>query len=240
MTSKVAYDASRKLQHILDKEALIPRLGRDPTTNVLAPLAGHIIKSLAPSAFNLYVFCGDYSASIADEPRCSFEASYAHALYPCNRFNAAIRLLPGRGTVASAVCIPIPVEDEALTLPVDDESSSSPARSTGYPDGSDTSHIDDTLRAHLLEPAHRDGDIPFPLLLVATYQEIYSVMTSALLHRRVYGIYEPCVGLTFDPQKCELLVVFAWLDTQDDHECVRTRIPMILHLIEITFSSRFT
>ena len=116
----------------------------------------------------------------------------------------------------------ISVEGNDPATPVDDQAPSCSIGSSASSDFSEppVKNVEQTLRAHFLEPRRSDGDIPFPLLLTATYQEIYSVMTSAVLHRHVYRDYTPCIGIAFDPQECEILLVFAWLDVNEDHECV--------------------
>ncbi|KAK1234767.1 hypothetical protein PQX77_002025 [Marasmius sp. AFHP31] len=62
--------------------------------------------------------------------------------------------------------------------------------------------------------------VSFPFICVASHAEIYSLLAGALMHRRVYGVLSPLLGLALDPVKCRLQLVYAWLETPGTHICI--------------------
>ncbi|KAJ8089251.1 hypothetical protein PM082_014499 [Marasmius tenuissimus] len=61
--------------------------------------------------------------------------------------------------------------------------------------------------------------VSFPLVCTAPHTEIIDVLTSALLHRRVFSVFDPVVGLTFDRKGCRVQVLYAWLESAPTSDC---------------------
>lgn len=135
-----------------------------------------------------------------------------------------------------------PVEEDYLMQDAEeltpDDASTTTSDSTTYQKSSDATSasndfygIDPSVRvddrhpyyhAHLLLPHRPHNAIPFPLVCIATHEEIYEVLSSALLQRRTVGIDGPLLGFTFNPLACHLQMVVAWLApcTVGSHDCV--------------------
>ena len=62
--------------------------------------------------------------------------------------------------------------------------------------------------------------VAFPLVCTAPHTEILDVLASALLHRRVFSVFDPVVGFTFDRKSCKVQVLFAWLEKASGSDCV--------------------
>ena len=107
------------------------------------------------------------------------------------------------------------------------KSGAMPPPSQNLYEGSVRLGLDDELdpisHAHLLVPRRsRINDIPFPIVCIAPPDEIYELLASAVFQRRLLGVDQPVLGFTFDPMKCYLQIVVAWLAPHhtDDHDCV--------------------
>ncbi|KAK1217871.1 hypothetical protein PQX77_019462 [Marasmius sp. AFHP31] len=61
--------------------------------------------------------------------------------------------------------------------------------------------------------------VSFPLVCTAPHTEILNVPASTLLHRRVFSVFDPVVGLTFDPKGCRVQVVYGWLESSPASDC---------------------
>ncbi|KAG7089242.1 hypothetical protein E1B28_010941 [Marasmius oreades] len=76
---------------------------------------------------------------------------------------------------------------------------------------------------HLLA-RHSQDVLYFPLLCVGTRRQICSIMVSALMHRRIFGVSSPLLGLSFDPLECEIQVVYGWLAASPSHGCIEAHL----------------
>ena len=76
--------------------------------------------------------------------------------------------------------------------------------------------------AHMLLPRRSHESIPFPIVCVASHDEIYELLSSAVFQRRVFEIEDPVLGFAFNPLGHYLQVVVAWLSPSsvDGHTCV--------------------
>ena len=185
----------------------------------------------------------------------SYETVYARAVHPCYSDVSAVQILPSKGRADSVITLPISLT-EALTprfsaLGPDgkEDRLSTEQPPVMHHDGpglvhqknSDSASYGDGVwlmpgdelhpfsHAHLLLPQRPHESIPFPIVCVASHNEIYELLSSALFQRRVFGVEDPVLGFTFDPLGYQIQVVIAWLSqcVVDGHSCV-SNIP-ILH-----------
>jgi hypothetical protein len=128
------------------------------------------------------------------------------------------------GNAVSLVCVPFPFRDPTST-------SSTPTGSDESDSSDDSStDADPPPRNRVLENFHllvrsnpnNHHFLSFPLIYVASYTEMYSLLVSALLHRRLVGVLSPIIGLAFHPMECRVQVVYAWLQIATSHSCVRS------------------
>ncbi|KAH7885684.1 hypothetical protein F5I97DRAFT_1874334 [Phlebopus sp. FC_14] len=68
-----------------------------------------------------------------------------------------------------------------------------------------------------ISPAFRNRSPAIPIVCMAEYGTIFSLLKSAVYQRRVWGICEPVVGLAFEPAKPVVQVVFAWADELENN-----------------------
>ena len=91
-----------------------------------------------------------------------------------------------------------------------------------------TSHQDHPFaNARLLRSQNVEDPVPVALLCIAPHEEIYGLMTSALMQRRALGINKPLLGLTFSPGQWTMNALYGWLTPTLDHNCVR--VMSVLH-----------
>ena len=169
----------------------------------------------------------------------SFEPSYARAVYPCQRENSALSwFTPLSGRATSILTFPISILKDPETslalggqngLPAQDGTAEATCSREGdRPDDSSPSSSipDDEARdpydhMHLLRRRPSHDSIELTLICVADKDEIYSLLCSALLQRHLFGIDEPLLGFSFDPEGDCLQLVVGWLVRCSSHPCVR-------------------
>ena len=79
--------------------------------------------------------------------------------------------------------------------------------------------------AHLLSRHGYSRDYALlAILCVATEDEIYDLLCSALMQRRAFGIRDVVIGFTFSPQRSHLQLVVGWLEDSASHACVSSQL----------------
>ncbi|KAH7885681.1 hypothetical protein F5I97DRAFT_1874317 [Phlebopus sp. FC_14] len=68
-----------------------------------------------------------------------------------------------------------------------------------------------------ISPAFRNCSPAIPIVCMAEYGTIFSLLKSAVYQRRVWGICEPVAGLAFEPANPVVQVVFAWADELENN-----------------------
>lgn len=96
--------------------------------------------------------------------------------------------------------------------------------------------IDD---AHIILLPHADSNVALALACVARHEEIYSVMFSALMQRRVFGIMDPLLGLALEPLSWTVRVVFGWISEGDEADDVRSNSPRLVLVLTFFRSLRY-
>ena len=123
------------------------------------------------------------------------------------------------------VKMPSPITSERLSPVYSEDSHSTSTPCSSASDNSDESGKEAPLPlGHLHLITHHPPDtrrVSFPIICVAPHTEIYGLLVSTLLHRRLYGVVSPVLGLAFDPMESRLQVVYGWLVESSTHKCVR-------------------
>lgn len=79
---------------------------------------------------------------------------------------------------------------------------------------------DSFAHAHLILQEYTSEKVPLALLCTAMHDEIYGVMASALMQRRVHGITDPLLGLTFAPASWITQLIVGWVSCSSGHDCI--------------------
>uniref|UniRef100_D8PTW8 Uncharacterized protein n=1 Tax=Schizophyllum commune (strain H4-8 / FGSC 9210) TaxID=578458 RepID=D8PTW8_SCHCM len=93
------------------------------------------------------------------------------------------------------------------------------------------------LHAHLLSANHFPTSVPLCLVCVAAEDEIYSVMSSALMQRRAFGLEHPLIGFVVSPSTPRAQLIIGWLEGHPSHPCIHAH---VAHAPSTTDSSSLT
>ncbi|KAI5894414.1 uncharacterized protein SCHCODRAFT_02748236 [Schizophyllum commune H4-8] len=74
--------------------------------------------------------------------------------------------------------------------------------------------------AHLLLPRYPSDCIPVAAFCIATYDEVYGIVASALMQRHTLGIDAPLLSLAFSPDTWKVQLVIGWPSSRTNHDCV--------------------
>ncbi|KAH9847211.1 hypothetical protein C2E23DRAFT_907242 [Lenzites betulinus] len=224
-----AVQCSAEIQDRLRVEAAHPYLGPENKRSILGKIVGRIMQELTP------------------EVATNYETVYARAVHSCYSNFSAVRILPSRGRADCVVSLPVSLSEtlspppppaageesrpSTEAIPVDAPSLQhhGNAHSGSYGYGVWVTPDDERhpfSHAQLLLPQRPDDLIPFPIICVASHDNIYELLSSALFQRRTFGVEDPVLGFTFDSLDCRIQVVVAWLSecTVDSHECVQVNV----------------
>ncbi|KIY62517.1 hypothetical protein CYLTODRAFT_174135 [Cylindrobasidium torrendii FP15055 ss-10] len=146
-----------------------------------------------------------------------FQCEYSRAAFPCLEGDSHLRSLPLHGTATSALTIPLYL----VNTDQDPDEGGSVNENTicDFP-----KVYDPFLQGHFLRTQYGHDNIPFPLLFVALADEIYELLSSAVLHRRTLGVHTPCLAFVHDPLDCELRAVWAWCSPHKNHSCLEVQV----------------
>ncbi|KAI5829784.1 hypothetical protein K523DRAFT_372665 [Schizophyllum commune Tattone D] len=172
------------------------RLSHDTARNEnqLCPAS---MPALAPDfqGLSIAMLVEDVLSQTVPELTFHYNATYAIAVYPCCSTMMPAPVMPARGLATMFATKPIDLAQDPFDL--------------------DATNSADTAQAHLLLPQYRNGSVPLALLCVASHDEIYSAMSSALLQRRALGIITPLLGLAFNDSVVHL--VLGWYTASQGH-----------------------
>ncbi|KAI4293580.1 hypothetical protein K525DRAFT_245037, partial [Schizophyllum commune Loenen D] len=101
------------------------------------------------------------------------------------------------------------------SAPISDDGSSSLVASTSMEFASDS-----FSEAHLLLPRYPSDCVPVAVFCIATHDELYGIVASALMRRHTLGIDTPLLSLSFSPEAWKVQLVIGWPSTRTDHDCV--------------------
>ncbi|KAI5894418.1 uncharacterized protein SCHCODRAFT_02667425 [Schizophyllum commune H4-8] len=192
-------------------EQCLPSMGPDSTERLIASFTAVALSS--PGSF------------------AHFDTAYACAVHPLDASSPGVHLLPRHRIATMLLTAPIDIREKRQkrenlsekdvldsNLPLDNNDDTAELHSgldmLGYPADS----IDD---AHIMLLPHEDSNVALALACVARQEEIYSVMSSAIMQRRVFGITDALSGLALEPLSWTVRVVFGWIsegDEADDFE----------------------
>ena len=102
------------------------------------------------------------------------------------------------------------------SAPISDDGSSGLVASTSLESASDS-----FSEAHLLLPRYPSDCVPVAVFCIATHDELYGIVASALMQRHTLGIDAPLLSLAFSPETWKVQLVFGWPSTCTDDDCVR-------------------
>ncbi|KAL1754823.1 hypothetical protein FB107DRAFT_291390 [Schizophyllum commune] len=232
---------TRVLQNLEESERCLPHLGRDPRSRIVGPLVTDVLQQVVEGSKTYF----EPSYARAVYP-CQAHLSAASWLFP--HYGRATSMLAypispaadphhrqrrsasatggtatdnGRGREAPA----LPGDDHRCGLeshcsgPVifdDEESHCSPVATAD-------AHVP-YLHARLLSADRSPTSVPVCLVCVALEDEIYSVMSSALMQRRAFGIGLPLIGFVVSPSTPRAQLVIGWLEDHPSHTCVQAHI----------------
>ncbi|KAL1721287.1 hypothetical protein EV715DRAFT_288427 [Schizophyllum commune] len=101
------------------------------------------------------------------------------------------------------------------SAPISDDGSSGLVTSTSMESASDV-----FSEAQLLLPRYPSDCVPVAVFCIATHDEIYGIVASALMQRHALGIDTPLLSLSFSPEAWKVQLVIGWPSTRTDHDCV--------------------
>ncbi|KIY68750.1 hypothetical protein CYLTODRAFT_421308 [Cylindrobasidium torrendii FP15055 ss-10] len=194
---KAAHSCSARARRVSLEGKTYGNTEPEPTTNAVGLTPAYILEQCIPDL------------------QIHFQCQYSRGIYPCWVGNSSSCLLQPFGTATSVLSL-------SISLPTSDnggEPLGEDMASSGLPD------LPDALQqAHFLRTRHGHDDIPFPVFFVALTDEIYELLSSAILYRRALGIHSPCMAFLHDPLNCQLRAVWAWSTSNCDHECVEVHV----------------
>ncbi|KAL1705981.1 hypothetical protein EV121DRAFT_289836 [Schizophyllum commune] len=127
-----------------------------------------------------------------------FDAAYACAVHPLDASSPGVHLLPRQRRATMLLTEPINVREQRQErVNISEDNVLDSDLSIG---------VDDNMELH---PG--TSNVALALACVARQEEIYSVMSSALMQRRVFGIMGPLLGLALEPLSWIVRVVFGWI-----------------------------
>ncbi|KAI0655229.1 hypothetical protein C8Q70DRAFT_1022603 [Cubamyces menziesii] len=225
------------LHALFDAEERLPHLGRDPRTTIIGPFVMDVLKEVIPESEAHF------------DPLYARAIYPCQASMPAARW-----LLPHYGHATSILTYPIslPGENSSSALsrsldgnPLNDQQGSAddePGSASQYgKEGNELTSLTygsfcssgalfDRYRrplgnAHLLSRHGYSRDHALlAILCVATEDEIYDLLCSALMQRRAFGIRDVVIGFTFSPQRSHIQLVVGWLEDSASHACVQVHV----------------
>ncbi|KAL1658647.1 hypothetical protein GGG16DRAFT_129433 [Schizophyllum commune] len=232
---------TRVLQNLEESERCLPHLGRDPRSRIVGPLVTDVLQQVVEGSKTYF----EPSYARAVYP-CQAHLSAASWLFPhygrattmlAYPISPAADLQHRQRRSASATGSTATDNGRGKEAPAslgDDHRCGLESRCSGPvildDEESHCSYVATAdahvpyLHARLLSADRSPTSVPVCLVCVALEDEIYSVMSSALMQRRAFGIGLPLIGFVVSPSTPRAQLVIGWLEDHPTHPCVQVHI----------------
>ncbi|KAI5833064.1 hypothetical protein K523DRAFT_266356 [Schizophyllum commune Tattone D] len=230
-----------RLHKLEESERCLPHLGRDPRSRIVGPLVTDVLQQVVEGSKTYF----EPSYARAVYP-CQAHLSAASWLFPhygrattmlAYPISPAADLQHRQRRSASATGSTATDNGRGKEAPAslgDDHRCGLESRCSGPvildDEESHCSYVATAdahvpyLHARLLSADRSPTSVPVCLVCVALEDEIYSVMSSALMQRRAFGIGLPLIGFVVSPSTPRAQLVIGWLEDHPTHPCVQVHI----------------